>query len=156
KVDVRSGTSARTLWINDPKMEKPGNYSRGTRALLGDYVYNNTPNVHLIKIDANSGETVWDFNVSAPPPHPQDQSSSASALPVKNLVLVPQSIGGGRRGWLAAFDATSGKEVWRFYSTPGPGEFGHETWKDTWDAWQTGGGGVWTTPSYDPETNQVI
>ena len=51
----------------------------------------------------------------------------------------------------AAFDARTGKEVWRFYTVPAPGEPGGETWKG--DAWKTGGGSIWLTPSYDPELN---
>ncbi|MSO71135.1 MAG: hypothetical protein EXQ88_03860 [Alphaproteobacteria bacterium] len=156
KIDVRSGTRARTLWINDPRQEKPGSYTRGTKAMLGNFIYNNTTDMRLIKIDTNSGEAAYDVIVAAPPPHPQDQLSSAGSLAIKNMILTGQSTGGGRRGWLAAFRPEDGKELWRFYSTPAPGEFGHETWKDTWNAWAMGGGGVWTTPSYDPDTNLVI
>ena len=63
-------------------------------------------------------------------------------------------MGGGEygiRGFVAAFDPASGKELWRFYTVPGPGERGHDTWKT--DAWKTGGGSVWMTPSYDPVLN---
>jgi alcohol dehydrogenase (cytochrome c) len=73
-------------------------------------------------------------------------------LVVKDKVLV--GVGGGEygiRGFIAAFDAASGEEVWRFYTIPGPGERGHESWEN--DAWQTGGGSIWVTPSYDPELN---
>jgi alcohol dehydrogenase (cytochrome c) len=73
-------------------------------------------------------------------------------LVVKDKVLI--GTGGGEygiRGFIAAYDAKSGKEAWRFYTIPGPGEPGHETWKG--DAWKTGGGSIWVTPSYDPELN---
>ena len=56
---------------------------------------------------------------------------------------------GGLRGRVTAHDAKTGKEVWRFYTVPGPGEFGHDTW--TGDSWQTGGGAVWTQPALDPD-----
>jgi alcohol dehydrogenase (cytochrome c) len=52
---------------------------------------------------------------------------------------------------VAAYDARTGKEVWRFYTIPGPGEPGHDTWKG--DAWKTGGGSIWVTGSYDPALN---
>ena len=57
----------------------------------------------------------------------------------------------GIRGFIAAFDAKTGKEVWRFYTIPGPGEPGHETWSG--DSWKNGGAAIWNTGSYDPETN---
>ncbi len=60
------------------------------------------------------------------------------------------------RDWIAALDAATGKRVWRTYTIPAPGEPGSETWKDNNNAWQTGGGAVWVTGTYDPETNQTI
>ena len=57
----------------------------------------------------------------------------------------------GIRGFLAALDVNTGKEVWRFYTIPGPGEPGHETWSG--DSWMHGGAPIWATGSYDPETN---
>ena len=66
-------------------------------------------------------------------------------------ILVIVGVGGGEfgiRGILAAFDTATGQRRWNFNTIPGPGEFGHETWKG--DAWKTGGGGTWVTGSYDP------
>ena len=54
----------------------------------------------------------------------------------------------GIRGFLAAYDAETGRQQWKFNTIPGPGEFGHDTWKN--DAWRTGGGPTWITGSYDP------
>src|SRR5262249_9150527 len=68
----------------------------------------------------------------------------------------------GIRGFIAAYDAQTGKEAWRFYTIPGPGEPGHETWAPcppnatTYcdpEAWKHGGGSVWVTGSYDPALN---
>ena len=73
-------------------------------------------------------------------------------LIVKDKVLVGS--GGGEygiRGFIAAFDAKTGKELWRFYTIPGPGEKGHDTWSG--DSWKSGGASVWVTPSYDPALN---
>ena len=73
-------------------------------------------------------------------------------LVVKDKVIV--GVGGGEygiRGFIAAYDAKTGKEAWRFYTIPGPGEPGHETWEG--DAWKTGGAPVWVTGSYDPALN---
>ena len=79
-------------------------------------------------------------------------SLTMAPLAVKDKILV--GVGGGEygiRGFVAAFSPDSGKELWRFYTVPGPGERGNETWKG--DAWKTGGGSVWLTPSYDPALN---
>src|SRR4029453_14823416 len=74
-------------------------------------------------------------------------------LAIKDKVIV--GVAGaeyGIRGYIAAYDASSGKEVWRFYTVPGPGEPGHDT-RPAGDAWEHGGSSVWTTGSYDPELN---
>ena len=74
-------------------------------------------------------------------------------LVVKDKVIV--GVAGGEfgiRGFIAAYDAKTGKEAWRFYTIPGPGEPGHETWRRG-DSWKHGGGSVWTTGTYDPELN---
>ena len=55
------------------------------------------------------------------------------------------------RGHLIALDARTGKEVWRFYTVPAPGERGFETWPQTGNAWKSGGAAVWQTPSADPK-----
>ena len=71
-------------------------------------------------------------------------------LVVKDKVIVGPAGGEyGIRGFIAAFDAKTGKEVWRFNTIPGPGEPGHETWGG--DSWKTGGGSIWVTGSYDPD-----
>jgi alcohol dehydrogenase (cytochrome c) len=57
----------------------------------------------------------------------------------------------GIRGFIAAYDPRTGKEIWRFYTVPAPGEPGSETWSG--DAWRSGGGSVWVTGSYDPDLN---
>ena len=75
-------------------------------------------------------------------------------LVVKDKVLV--GVGGGEygiRGFVAAYDAKTGKEAWRFYTIPGPGEPGHDTWDG--DDWKTGGAPAWVTGSYDPTLNLV-
>ena len=68
----------------------------------------------------------------------------------------------GIRGFISAYDARTGKEAWKFYTIPGPGEPGHETWQacppnpTTFcdpEAWKHGGGSIWLTGSYDPELN---
>ena len=68
--------------------------------------------------------------------------------------LVITGVSGGEfsiRGRVQAYDANTGKEVWRFYTVPGPGEVGHDSWPQNTDAWRHGGAPVWQTPAVDPE-----
>lgn len=125
-----------------------GSNNRGV-AILGDMLYMGTLDAHLVAIDAKNGRPLWNVTVGDPK---LGYSITMAPLVVKDKVLV--GVGGGEygiRGFIAAFDAKTGKEAWRFYTIPGPGEPGHETWKG--DAWKTGGGSIWVTPSYDPELN---
>lgn len=118
-------------------------------AILGDTLYMGTLDAHLIALDATTGHPVWNVTVGDAR---LGYSITMAPLVVRDKVLV--GVGGGEygiRGFVAAFDARTGKEIWRFYTIPGPGEPGHETWNG--DAWKTGGGSVWVTPSYDPTTN---
>ena len=73
-------------------------------------------------------------------------------LTVKGKVLIGVSGGEyGIRGFVAAYDANTGKELWKTYTIPGPGEPGHKTWPG--DTWKTGGVSTWITGTYDPKTN---
>jgi alcohol dehydrogenase (cytochrome c) len=79
---------------------------------------------------------------------------SLAPLVANGKVLVGTSGGElGIRGFIAAYDPDTGKELWRTYTVPAPGEPGSETWPKGGDQWKTGGGSVWVTANYDPETN---
>src|SRR5262249_58136416 len=80
----------------------------------------------------------------------------AAPLAVDGKVLIANGAGDATRGWLAGLDARTGKELWRWYAVPKPGEKGSETWKDDTNAWKTGGGGLWQTGSYDPAPRLTI
>ncbi len=125
-----------------------GRINRGL-AILGDTLFMGTIDAHLVAIDAKNGQPLWDTTVA------KAESGYALAhapLVVKDKVIVGTAGGEyGIRGFIAAYDARTGKEVWRFYTIPGPGEPGHETWGG--DSWQHGGGSIWVTGSYDPELN---
>ena len=85
----------------------------------------------------------------------QGYASTLAPLVVKDKVIV--GVAGGEygiRGFIDAYDAQTGKRAWRFYTIPGPGEPGHETWAG--DSWKTGGAGVWVTGAYDPELNLLF
>src|SRR5256885_1611660 len=73
-------------------------------------------------------------------------------LVAKNKVMIGTSGGElGIRGYVAGFDAETGKPAWQTHPIPGPGEPGHDTWSG--DAWKTGGVSVWLTAHYDPQLN---
>ena len=126
-----------------------GNVNRGVAVGHGK-VYMYTLNAHLIALDAQTGDLVWDTvngDVRA------GESGSVAPLIVKDKVIVG-SAGGefGLRGHIDAFDAQTGERQWRCYTVPKPGEPGSETWGDeNAEAWQRGGANCWVTPTYDPE-----
>ena len=81
-------------------------------------------------------------------------SLTSAPLVVKDKVIVGVTGGEfGARGFLDAYDAATGKRLWRWYAVPGPGEFGNDTWPG--DSWKLGGSPMWLTGSYDPELNLV-
>jgi alcohol dehydrogenase (cytochrome c) len=124
-----------------------GRVNRGL-AILGDTLYMGTLNSHLIAINAKVGKLLWDTTVTGTAGYP----ITHAPLVVKDKVIIGTGGGDGAiRGFLAAYDAKTGNEVWRFYTIPGPGEPGNETWLG--ESWKTGGTGIWNTGAYDPETN---
>lgn len=125
-----------------------GRISRGL-AILGNMLFLATLDAHLIAIDAKDGQALWDTTVAEAK---AGYSMTLAPLVIKDKVIVGTAGGErGIRGLLAAYDARTGKEAWRFHTIPGPGEAGHETWGG--DSWMHGGGSVWVTGSYDAETN---
>jgi alcohol dehydrogenase (cytochrome c) len=125
-----------------------GRVNRGL-AILGDTLYMGTIDAHLLAIDSKSGELLWKTKVAN---SSERYSITMSPLIVKDKVIIGTAGGDGPiRGQIAGFDAKTGKELWRFFTIPGPGEPGNETWSG--NSWMTGGVGVWNAGAYDPETN---
>src|SRR4029079_9128705 len=128
-----------------------GRVNRGL-AILGDTLYMGTIDAHLLAIDAKSGELLWNTTVESSAQH---YSITMSPVIVKDKVLIGTAGGDiGIRGVIAAFDAKTGKEVWRIHTIPGAGEPGSETWAG--DSWKEGGAAVWNAGAYDRETNLVF
>ena len=154
KIDVRAGDSGRIVWRMDPGQEKPPTWSNRGVALWGNYVISvaGWPS-RVIATNKDTGKVVWETNM-------QDQQAvelTAAPLAIKDKIIVGASGGDrGARDWIAGLDAATGKLIWKKFSIPAPGEPGSETWKDKNNAWQTGGGAMWTTGTYDPETNQTF
>jgi alcohol dehydrogenase (cytochrome c) len=154
KIDVRSGDAGRIVWRMDPKQEKFPLANRGA-ALWGNLVISvaSYP-ARVIATNKETGKVEWETNIDD---KQVDLQITAAPLAVRDKVIVGAAGGDrGVRDFIAGLDAKTGKLAWRKYVVPAPGEPGSETWKDTHNAWQTGGGAMWVTGSYDVATNQVI
>jgi alcohol dehydrogenase (cytochrome c) len=153
KIDARSGDAGRIVWRMEPKQEKPQT-NRGA-TLWGNFVITaaNWP-ARIIATDKETGKVAWEANMTTDQP---ELRITAAPLPVKDKIIVGASGGdSGVRDYVAALDAATGKLLWRKFTIPAPGEPGSETWKGSTNAWQTGGGAVWVTGTYDPATNQTF
>lgn len=125
-----------------------GNLSRGV-GILGDKIFLGSLDAKLIAINAKTGKEEWQTVVGD---YKQAYSITHAPLVIKDKVIV--GVAGGEhgiRGFIAAYDANTGKEAWKFNTVPGPGEKGYETWSG--DSYLHGGAPIWTTGSYDPESN---
>jgi alcohol dehydrogenase (cytochrome c) len=147
-LDVRTG---RTLWRYAPTIPPTTKWigflptNRGV-ALLDSTVYLATINAHLIALDARSGTVRWDVEVAD---NKLGYAFTLAPLAIKGKILVGVSGGeAGIRGFVDAYDATTGKLAWRFHTIPGSGEPGNETWGG--DSWKTGGGPTWLTGDVRP------
>jgi alcohol dehydrogenase (cytochrome c) len=126
-----------------------GRLSRGL-AISGDTIFLAAFDARIIAIDARNGKELWKTEPAGEPK--QGYAFTVAPLVVKDKVIAGTAGGEfGVRGFIAAWDVKTGKEVWRFYTVAGPGEPGHESWSG--DSWMHGGGPIWVTGSYDPDLN---
>jgi alcohol dehydrogenase (cytochrome c) len=152
-LDARTG---RPIWMYQrqiPADIRPccGRVNRGL-AILGDKVFLGTLDAHVVALDSKTGNVVWDV-VAAD--YRTGHSFTVAPLAVKGLVVIGISGGEyGVRGFIDAYDAATGERKWRFYTVPGPGEPGHESWEG--DSWKVGGAPAWNTGTYDALTNQIF
>jgi len=152
-LDARTG---RALWhyqrplssglLDDAAAHK----SRGV-AVWQNSVYAETDDAHLLRLDARSGNLIWDVEYADKTKH---YGATSAPLVVKDMVIVGTSGGdSGVRGFVAAFDTVTGKMKWRFWTIPGPGEFGSSSWPG--DSYLHGGATTWMPGTYDPELNTL-
>jgi alcohol dehydrogenase (cytochrome c) len=152
-IDARTG---RQLW----KWQRPiprdlrtlgfAPVNRGV-AILDDTVFAGTLDSHLVALDAHSGAVRWDVVVAD---YKLGHCITGAPLAVDGKVITGISGGeAGIRGFLDAYDARTGKRLWRFWTIPAPGEPGSETWSG--ESWKHGGGPTWLTGSYDPERQLI-
>jgi len=125
-----------------------GIVNRGV-AILGDTLFMATVDAHLVAIDSKNGHALWNVKLAEAA---AGYAMTMAPLVVKDKVIV--GVAGGEfgvRGFIAAFEAGTGKEAWRFDTIPKPGEPGHESWRGR--DWEHGSAAVWVTGSYDPDLN---
>jgi quinohemoprotein ethanol dehydrogenase len=149
-----SVATGRILWQHKAHLDQTistvccGWESRGV-ALGEGKVYIGQIDGKLVALDQKTGRRVWTTQVGR-----WQQGYTITSAPLYADGMVITGLSGGEfgiRGRVTAFDAGTGKEVWRFYTIPGPGEKGHETWPSSGNAWKHGGAPVWQTPSVDPK-----
>ena len=127
-----------------------GGANRGV-SVAGDKVFMVTDHAHVIALDRMTGALRWDTEMAD---WHQNYNATGAPLPVGNLIVTGTSGGDeGVRGFLAAFDQATGREVWRFWTVPKRGEPGSETWQGK--GIDHPGGTTWLTGTYDPELDTV-
>ena len=151
-VDARTG---RQLWRYRRQLPAgltygAANASNRGFAVLGDRLFMGTLDAHLMAFDRHTGRVLWDVVVDD---YTVGYAVTQAPLVVKDRVII--GIAGGdlpTRGFIDAYDPETGARAWRFYTIPGPGEPGSDTWSDP-DVLPRGGGATWQTGSYDPGLN---
>lgn len=150
-LDARTGKQLWHYRIQLPQgMNADGN--RGV-AILDQHLFVTTTDARLLSLDARNGGIIWETKVADPE---KEHRLTQAPLVVKDRVICGIGYGDwGMRGFLDAYDARTGKQVWRFWTVPKPGERFSETWPANSNAWETGGGATWMTGTYDPESNLI-
>ena len=146
-LDARTGRAIWRYQRNLPDKLQPccGMVNRGF-AILGTRLFMATLDAHVIALDTKTGNLIWDV---AAADYRKGYTLTVTPLAVKNEVIIGASGGEyGIRGFVDAYDAATGRRLWRFDTVPGPGQAGHESWAG--DSWKTGSAATWVTGSYDP------
>jgi alcohol dehydrogenase (cytochrome c) len=154
-LDARNGTK---IWSWTPVSKETiavgvNSTNRGV-AVLDSTVYLNTFHDHLVALDAKTGAVRWDTTVVENDPWSSAYAMTGAPLAIDGKVIV--GVGGGEgpiRGFVDAYDAKTGKQLWRVWTVPKPGESGSETWSGSSSL--AGGGATWNRGSYDPELNLI-
>jgi alcohol dehydrogenase (cytochrome c) len=150
--------TGRQMWMyeyrNPPRtFNCCGRVNRGL-AILGNTLFMNTLDMHVVAVDARSGREMWktemyDYNEAG------GYAATGAPLVVKDKLIVGMAGGEhGVSGFLDAYDTRTGQRLWRFNTVPQPGEPNFGTWAG--DSWKTGGVTTWNNGSYDPETNTLF
>jgi alcohol dehydrogenase (cytochrome c) len=152
-LDARTG---RVVWhhrrpVSSGLLDDAASHHNRGVAVWRNFVYMETDDAHLLCLDARSGTLLWDVAYADKAKH---YGATSAPLVVKDAVIVGTSGGdSGVRGFLAAYDALTGKLKWRFWTIPGPGEFGSDSWPG--DSYLHGGGTTWMPGTYDPKLDTL-
>jgi len=152
-LDARTG---RVVWhyqraLSSGLLDDAAAHKNRGVAVWNHFVYTETDDAHLLCLDARSGSLLWDVEYADKTKH---YGATSAPLVVKDVVLVGTSGGdSGVRGFVAAYDASSGKLRWRLWTIPAPGEFGSSSWPG--DSYLHGGGTTWMPGTFDPELDTV-
>jgi alcohol dehydrogenase (cytochrome c) len=172
-IDARNG---KELWRYEHKLGTQifccGPNNRGV-AISGGTVYMATLDARLVALDAQTGKVKWDIEVADPE---AGYSETMAPLIIDDMVIIGTSGAEyGIRGFLRAYNKDTGQQMWNFYTLPDQGwegRWAEKTWEGDYslnrniaaekaamaqysDAWQRGGGSVWMTPAYDPESRTI-
>lgn len=138
----------------DPKVARPCCAWPGRGVALGEgTVFVGELDARLIALDQHTGSVVWSIQAEDP-----KQGYVIASAPLYYQGLVITGFAGsdmGTRGRIKAYEAKTGALRWTFYTVPGPGEFGHDTWPANSDVWKHGGAAVWQTPAIDPQLGLI-
>ncbi len=157
-IDVTAGRKGAIKWKMDPGTDRAwagdvaccGVNNRGV-ALWKDKVISIALDGRMFAIDKATGEVVWERKIADPA---LGETLTIAPLIIRDLAIVGAAGGEfGIRGYIEATDLNTGKAAWRTYTIPGTGEPGNETWKDGKERWKHGGGSVWETATYDPDSD---
>lgn len=148
-LDARTG---RTLWhhgrpVSSGLLDDAAAHKNRGVAVWENFVYSETDDAHLLCLDARSGNLIWDVQYADKVKH---YGATSAPLVIKDEIVVGTSGGdSGVRGFVAAYEAATGKLKWRLWTIPSPGEFGSNSWPG--DSYLHGGATTWMPGTYDPE-----
>jgi alcohol dehydrogenase (cytochrome c) len=157
-IDVSAGKKGVIKWKMDPGIDRAwagdvaccGGNNRGV-ALWKDKIISIALDGRIFAINKATGEMVWERKIAEPA---LGETLTMAPLVIRALAIVGTAGGErGIRGYIEATDLNTGKAAWRTYTIPGADEPGNETWKDGKERWRHGGGSVWETATYDPESD---
>ncbi|HZT69034.1 MAG TPA: PQQ-dependent dehydrogenase, methanol/ethanol family [Terriglobia bacterium] len=156
-LDARTG---RILWSHSRPLteglieDASAHHNRGV-AVWRSRVYMETDDAHLLCLDARSGYLIWDVTFGDIKENPANGATSVPLIVNGKVIVAPAGGDAGVRGKIDAYDAETGRLVWRFWTIPGPGEPNFGTWGKG-DTWQHGGATAWMPGTYDSETNTLF
>jgi alcohol dehydrogenase (cytochrome c) len=157
-IDLTAGRKGVIKWKMDPGTDRAwagdvaccGINNRGV-ALWKDKIISIALDGRMFAINKATGEVVWERKIADPA---LGETLTIAPLIIRDVAIVGAAGGEfGIRGFIEATDLNTGTALWRTYTIPGAGEPGNETWKDGKERWKHGGGSVWETATYDPESD---